>query len=112
MAEATTLPSPASALTASLKPLLLLIGIAATVAAGVTVVLWPRGPSYSLLYANIAAEDQSAIAQALDAAQIPYRIQAGTNNIEVAAERVAEARMKLAGQGLPESNGSGFAAME
>ena len=113
MAEATTLPSsPAAALTASLKPVLLLVGIAAAVAAGVTVVLWSRGPSYSLLYANIAAEDQSAIAQALDAAQIPYRIQPGSNNIEVAAERVAEARMKLAGQGLPESNNSGFAMMD
>jgi flagellar M-ring protein FliF len=112
MADANTLSSPAAALTASLKPLLLLIGIAAAVAAGVTVVLWTRGPSYSLLYANIAAEDQSAIAQALDAAQIPYRIQPGSNNIEVAAERVAEARMKLAGQGLPESNNSGFAAMD
>src|ERR1700732_3986048 len=109
MAEATTLPSsPAAALTASLKPILLLVGIAAAVAAGVTVVLWTRGPSYSLLYANIAAEDQSQIAQALGPAQIPYRIQPGSNNIEVASERVSEARMKLAGQGLPESGG-GFA---
>jgi flagellar M-ring protein FliF len=110
MAEATTL-APPSALTAGLKPILLLIGIAAAVAAGVTVVLWTRGPSYSLLYANIAAEDQSQIAQALDAAQIPYRIQPGSNNIEVPAERVGEARMKLAGQGLPESSG-GFALMD
>jgi flagellar M-ring protein FliF len=110
MAEATTVAAP-TALTASLKPILLLVGIAAAVAAGVTVVLWTRGPSYSLLYANIAAEDQSAIAQALDAAQIPYRIQPGSNNIEVASERVSEARMKLAGQGLPESGG-GFALMD
>jgi len=110
MAEATTLPG-SSALTAGLKPILLLIGIAAAVAAGVTVVQWTRGPSYSLLYANIAAEDQSQIAQALDAAQIPYRIQPGSNNIEVPAERVSEARMKLAGQGLPESGG-GFALMD
>ncbi|HEY0340673.1 MAG TPA: flagellar basal-body MS-ring/collar protein FliF [Steroidobacteraceae bacterium] len=110
MAEANTLPAP-SALTAGLKPILLLIGIAAAVAAGVTVVLWTRGPSYSLLFANIAAEDQSQIAQALDAAQIPYRIQPGSSNIEVPAERVSEARMKLAGQGLPESGG-GFALMD
>ncbi len=110
MAEATTVSAP-TALTASLKPILLLVGIAAAVAAGVTVVLWTRGPSYSLLYANIAAEDQSAIAQALDAAQIPYRIQPGSNNIEVASERISEARMKLAGQGLPESSG-GFALMD
>jgi flagellar M-ring protein FliF len=110
MAEASTL-NPASALQASLKPILLLVGIAAAVAAGVTVVLWSRGPSYSMLYANIATEDQSAIAQALETAQIPYRIQPGTNNIEVASERVSEARMKLAGQGLPESGG-GFALMD
>jgi flagellar M-ring protein FliF len=110
MAEATTL-APPSSLTAGLKPMLLLIGIAAAVAAGVTVVLWTRGPSYSLLYANIAAGDQSQIAQALEAAQIPYRIQPGSNNIEVPAERVSEARMKLAGQGLPESGG-GFALMD
>jgi flagellar M-ring protein FliF len=110
MTEATTLAAP-SALTASLKPILLLVGIAAAVAAGVTVVLWTRGPSYSLLYANMASEDQSAIAQGLDAAQIPYRIQPGSNNIEVASERVSEARMKLAGQGLPESGG-GFALMD
>src|SRR5258708_30634977 len=110
MAEANTLPAP-SALTAGLKPILLLIGIAAAVAAGVTVVLWTRGPSYSLLFANIAAEDQSQVAQALDAAQIPYRIQPGSNNIEVPAERVSEDRMKLAGQGLTESGG-GFALMD
>jgi flagellar M-ring protein FliF len=110
MAEA-TLAAPAGGFPASLKPILLLVGIAAAVAAGVTVVLWTRGPSYSLLYANIAAEDQSQIAQALDAAQIPYRIQPGSNNIEVASERVSDARMKLAGQGLPESGG-GFALMD
>jgi flagellar M-ring protein FliF len=109
MSEATL--APPSGLPASLKPILLLVGIAAAVAAGVTVVLWTRGPSYSLLYANIAAADQSQIAQALDTAQIPYRIQPGSNNIEVASERVAEARMKLAGQGLPESGG-GFALMD
>jgi flagellar M-ring protein FliF len=111
MPDATTVTATPTALQASLKPILLLVGIAAAVAAGVTVVLWTRGPSYSLLYANIAPEDQSAIAQALDTAQIPYRIQPGSNNIEVASEHVSEARMKLAGQGLPESGG-GFAMMD
>src|ERR1700744_108230 len=111
MADSATL-APPSALTAGLKPILLLIGIAAAVAAGVTVVLWTRGPSYSLLYPNVATEDQSAIAQALDAAQIPYRIQPGSNNIEVASERVSEARMKLAGQGLPEGSSNGYALVD
>ena len=56
----TNCPPPASGLPASLKPLLLLVGIAAAVAAGVTVVLWSRGPTYSLLYANLAAAGPGA----------------------------------------------------
>jgi flagellar M-ring protein FliF len=96
---------------ASLKPLLLLVGIAMAVAAGVTVVLWSRGPTYSLLYANLATQDQAQITQALDAAQIPYRMQPGSSSIEVPVERLNDARLKLAGQGLPEGGG-GFALMD
>jgi len=111
-AEVAQLPAPPSAgLQATLKPLLLLVGIAMAVAAGVTVVLWSKGPTYSLLYASLAPQDQAQITQALDSAQIPYRIQPGSNSIEVPAERLADARMKLAGQGLPEGAG-GFASMD
>jgi len=96
---------------AGLKPLLLLVGIAAAVAAGVAVVLWSKGPTYSLLYANLGTEDQASIAQALDAAGIPYRLEPGSNSLQVPSERVSDARLKLAGQGLPEGDG-GFAMME
>ncbi|HTT01917.1 MAG TPA: flagellar basal-body MS-ring/collar protein FliF [Steroidobacteraceae bacterium] len=95
---------------AGLRPLLLLVGIAAAVAAGFSVVLWSRGPTYSLLYASLGTEDQAQVTQALDAAGIPYRMQPGSNSIEVPSERVSEARLKLAGQGLPEGDG-GFALM-
>ena len=103
-------PAPGG-LQASLKPLLLLVGIAMAVAAGVTVVLWSRGPTYSMLYANLGTQDQAQITQALDAAQIPYRMAPGSNAIEVPAERLNDARLKLAGQGLPEGGG-GFAMMD
>jgi flagellar M-ring protein FliF len=97
----------ASRLPAGLKPLLLLIGVAAAVAAGVMVVLWSRGPSYSLLYANLSAEDQAQVAAALESSGIPYRLE-GANGMSVPAERLNDARLKLAGQGLPEGSG-GFA---
>jgi flagellar M-ring protein FliF len=96
--------------TAGLRPILLLVGIAAAVAAGVAVVLWSRGPNYSMLYANLATEDQAQITQALDAATIPYRLEAGSNALMVPSERLSEARLKLAGQGLPD-NDNGFAMM-
>src|SRR5580700_1831546 len=101
----------APGLPAGLKPILLLVGIAAAVAAGLTVAMWWRGPNYSLLYASLGAEDQAQIAQALDAAQIPYRVSPGGSGIEVASEHLSDARLKLAGQGLPEGGG-GFALLD
>ncbi|MGH8289758.1 MAG: flagellar basal-body MS-ring/collar protein FliF [Steroidobacteraceae bacterium] len=112
-ADPATLPNLSAnvaALPASLRPLLLLVGIAAAVAAGVWIVLWSRGPTYSLLSANLSPQDEAQIAQALDAAQIPYRLDGGANGIEVPAERLDEARLKLAGQGLTDNDS--FAALE
>jgi flagellar M-ring protein FliF len=74
------------------------------------VVLWSRGPNFSMLYANLATEDQAQITQALDAATIPYRMEAGSNAIMVPSDRLSEARLKLAGQGLPD-NDNGFSMM-
>jgi flagellar M-ring protein FliF len=99
-----------AALPATLRPLLLLIGIAAAVAAGVWIVLWSRGPTYSLLYANISPQDEAQKAQALEAAQIPDKLDPTTSGIEVPAERLDEARLKLAGQGLTDNDS--FAALE
>jgi flagellar M-ring protein FliF len=104
------LPANMAALPASLRPLLLLIGIAAAVAAGVWIVLWSKGPTYSLLYANLSAQDEAQVAQALDAAQIPYKLDSATSGIEIPAERLDEARLKLAGQGVTDNDS--FAALE
>jgi flagellar M-ring protein FliF len=107
--EAVALGAPPRWL-AGVKPILLLVGVALAVAAGVIVVLWSRGPSYTPLFANLGAEDQTQVAQALDAAGIPYQLEPGTNAIAVASDRVNDARLKLAGQGLPQGDG-GFAVM-
>jgi flagellar M-ring protein FliF len=77
-----TLPSPGmSRIPANLKPLLLLIGIAAAVAAGVMVVLWSKGPNYSLLYTNLSSEDQAQVASALESAGIRYRLEPSSNGM-------------------------------
>src|SRR5688572_10045146 len=88
-----------------LKPLMLLVGVAAAVAAGVGVMLWSVGPTYSLLYANLGGEDAAQITQALDGARIPYKLEDGGGSIHVPAEQLASARLKLASQGLPEGGG-------
>ncbi len=94
--------------TAGLRPLLLLIGLAAAVAAGVGIALWSQGPTYSLLFGNLNDADAAQLANSLDQSGIPYKVENGA--VMVPAERVSEARMNLAAKGLPAS--SGFSLME
>jgi len=88
-----------------LKPLVLLVGVAAAIAAGVGIMLWSIGPTFSLLYSNLAGEDAAQITQALDSARIPYKLDDGGGSISVPSEQIAAARLKLAAQGLPEGGG-------
>lgn len=108
-ANPATLPR-ASLIPPSLRPLALLIGVAAAVAAGVGIVLWTKEPTYSLLYGNLGQQDAAQIAQSLETNGIPYKLDGTTGQITVPADRVHDARLQLAGQGLPEGDG-GFAVM-
>jgi flagellar M-ring protein FliF len=85
----------------NLRQLMLLFGIAGAVAAGVVVVLWWRGPNWSLLYGNLSDSDAGNVIQALQAAGIEHKVEAG-GAVMVPAERVNDARMQLAAQGLPQ----------
>jgi len=87
---------------AGLRPLLLLLGLAAAVAAGVGIALWSQGPSYSLLFGNLSDAAAAQITQSLDQSGIRYKMQHGA--VLVPADKVDEARMSLAAKGLPGSN--------
>jgi flagellar M-ring protein FliF len=90
------------------RPLLLLLGIAGAVAAGVAVLLWWQGPNWSVLYGNLEANDASQVVQALQTAGIKYKLSDATGAVMVSAGQVREARLKLAAQGLPESSSNGL----
>lgn len=93
---------------AGLRPLLLLVGIAVAVAAGVAVMLWWQGPNWSLLYGNLNAADASQVTQALQTAGIQYKLNDASGAIMVPAAKVHEARLQLASQGLPDSSNGGI----
>lgn len=94
-----------------LRQLLILVGIAASVAVGVAAVLWSQSGEYRSLYTSLPPERAAAVVDALNTAAIPYRIQDSTGAILVPAEQLHDARIRLAGKGLGK-DGSGMAMLE
>jgi flagellar M-ring protein FliF len=88
-----------------LRPILMLVGVAAAVAIGVAVALWSKESSYSLLVARVSNSQAAQITQALEASGIPYRADMASGSIMVPSEQINQARLKLAGQGLGGNDG-------
>jgi flagellar M-ring protein FliF len=87
--------------------LLLLVGVAAAVALGVAIVLWSRGPNFALLYAGLDPKDAAAVTQALQTSNTPYRLGPDGASISVPADVLADTRLRLASQGLPQGSTAG-----
>ena len=87
--------------------LLLLVGVAMAVALGVGIVLWSRGPNYALLYAGLDPKDAAAVTQALQASNTPFKLGEDGASISVPADVLADTRLKLASQGLPQGSTAG-----
>ncbi|MGB4359890.1 MAG: flagellar basal-body MS-ring/collar protein FliF, partial [Rhodoferax sp.] len=95
------------------KPLLpLMIGASAAVALVAALLLWNRGPDYGVLYSNLSDRDGGAIIASLQQMNIPYKFSEGGGALLVAANKVPEARLRLAAQGLPKGGSAGFELMD
>jgi len=90
----------------------LLLGLAASIALGVSVVMWSQSPNYGILYTGLSGKDAADVTQALDRTGIAYKVDGTTGDIMVPATKVRDARLKLAAQGLPHSSTAGFDIME
>ena len=90
---------------------LLMAGAAALVALLVTALLWSGSGNYRVLFTNLSDRDGGAIVAALTQLNIPYRNTDG-GTILVPADKVHDARLKLASQGLPKGSIVGFEIME
>ncbi|MES9857831.1 MAG: flagellar basal-body MS-ring/collar protein FliF [Sedimenticola sp.] len=96
----------------ALRQLIVMVGIAASVALGVAVVLWSQTPNYSLLFANLSQKDAANVVAALEQNNIGFTIDQSTGALMVESGKVHDARMKLAGQGLPQSDSLGFELLQ
>jgi flagellar M-ring protein FliF len=90
----------------------LMVGLAASVALGVAVVLWSWQPNYTLLYANLSNKDAGNVIDALQQSGVAFRVDQATGAIMVESGQLHTARMELAKDGLPEGQSMGFEMLQ
>jgi flagellar M-ring protein FliF len=90
-----------------MKQVGLLAGVAAAVAAAVWLVLWSQGQNYSVLYGQLSERESGQVMDALTAAGIEYKL-SPSGAVSVPEAKVQEARIRLASQGLPQSDAMGI----
>src|SRR6201996_3582402 len=91
----------------ALKQVGLLAGVAAAVAAAVWLVLWSQGQNYTVLYGQLSERESGQVMDALTAAVIEYKL-SPSGAVSVPETKVQEARIRLASQGLPQSDSMGI----
>ena len=115
MSEATiTTTNPLAAFDSipGLRQLAMLVGLALSIALGVTGAFWFAEPEYSLLYSNVSDREAGEIIDVLRGTEIPHQVDVKSGAILVAADRIHDARLKLASQGLPRGSGFGLETIE
>ena len=90
----------------------LAVGVALFLAIGAIGLVMGRQAEWRVLYANLADKDGGAIIAQLSQMNVPYKYADGGGAILVPADRVHDARLKLASQGLPKGSVAGFEMME
>jgi flagellar M-ring protein FliF len=105
---------PGAGFAAKLSPrtrALLMLGAAALIAVVAAAWLWSASAPYGVLFTNLSDRDGGAIIAQLSQMNIPYR-NADGGTVLVPADKVHEARLKLASQGLPRGSVVGFEILE
>ncbi len=90
------------------RQLLLLLGLAAAIAAGIALFSWAQQPGFTPLYGNLGEKDSAEVADALRTAGIEYRLDPGNGAVTVPQSKLHEARLRLASAGLPKGAALGM----
>src|SRR5271156_3070829 len=107
MADIVPTPARSIADIPGLKQAGLLIGVAAAVAVAIWLVLWSQGQNYTVLYGQLSERESGQVMDALTAAGIEYKL-SPSGAVSVPEAKVQEARIRLASQGLPQSDAMGI----
>ena len=95
-----------------LRQLGLLIGLAASIALGVAVVLWMQTPNYTKLPGQLSGQNLTDVISVLERSNIGHSVDPSTGTLMVESTKVNEAKLKLASENLSLNSGHGFEMIE
>ncbi|MDH5601778.1 MAG: flagellar basal-body MS-ring/collar protein FliF [Gammaproteobacteria bacterium] len=111
-AENVTVPFQGMAAMPLLRQLGLLIGLAASIALGIAIVLWMKTPNYTMLPGQLSGQTLNDVISVLERNNIRYNVDPNTGSVMVDSAKVNEAKLKLASENLSLNNGHGFEMIE
>ena len=111
-AENVTVPFQGMTTLPILRQLGLLIGLAASIALGVAIVLWMQTPNYTRLPGQLSGQTLNDVISVLERNTIRYNVDPGTGSVMVDSSKVNEAKLKLAAESLSLTSGHGFEMIE
>ena len=82
------------------------------IAAAVFVTQWAQNPDLGLLYSNLTASEAGMIVEKVSEQGIAYKLKAGGTSVYVPFERIAELRLSLAKEGLPQDSQKGYSIFD
>ncbi|PAV27381.1 flagellar M-ring protein FliF [Tamilnaduibacter salinus] len=95
-----------------LRQIGLMVGLAASVALGVAVVLWAQEPNYQPVIGDLSSYNPQQVTQILDQANIPYKMEPRSGALLVSQQHVYDARLKLASAGVTDSKTVGYEILD
>ena len=95
-----------------LRQIGLMVGLAASVALGVAVVLWAQEPNYQPVVGDLSNYNPQDVASILDSNGIEYKMDPRSGALLVPSDKVYDARMKLAAEGVTDRKTIGFELLD
>lgn len=89
------------------RKVMLFVAASLMLAGFISLVLWSSAKPYRAVYAGMAEKDAASVVEMLQKEHIPYRLEDG-GTVMVPQDQVYQVRLKLAGEGITPSSGTGY----
>ncbi|MBW4933717.1 flagellar basal-body MS-ring/collar protein FliF [Marinobacter sp. F4206] len=95
-----------------LRQIGLMVGLAASVALGVAVVLWAQEPNYQPVVGDLSSYNPQDVTTILESNGIDYKMDPRSGALLVPSDQVYNARLKLAAEGVTDQKTMGFELLD